>query len=191
MLFENELGKTPASEIKSVIIYDGVYVERYRFKGGEVIHKEKLNAATFQLENALKLKTKDKNLLLGQLKRDLKFLVKMEAVKYQIHFTFRKNDRKFGNVFLQKTTSLQVGQEEKREVNPMEAREMRFSVASSYVGEQSLASRYIPNRFETFLEDHICQVSIQNYCQFSRESEIEDISLGRNQVFSINNPEVY
>ena len=144
-IYENLIGNICLKDLYALIILDGLNIVHKKFKNGIAISTEIFDISEYQMENVLKLKYKDKSLLMRVMKTDLKFLLAKDITNYQIHLIFSQNPQKI----------LKTSMENKSVNNPYE--EMNSS-------QMSLVNqRKCGLKFECFLEDYECRVSIHNF----------------------------
>ena len=147
-IYENLIGQIPISDMYALIILEGLNVIHKKFKNGVITSTEIFPSNEYQMENVLKLKYKDKSLLMKVMKTDLKFLLARDITNYQIHLIFAKNP--------QKSTYMKGSIDNQKSVNnPNE--DMITSQASN------LGAKKNGFKFECFLEDYECRVAVHNY----------------------------
>lgn len=139
-IYDNLIGNIPLANIYALIILEGVNIIHKKLKNGVIVSTEIFLISDYQLENLLKLKHKDKGLLMRVLKNDLKFLLSRDVTNYQIHLIFSINPEKV-NIQNSKTIN-----------NPLDC--INFS---------QINERKNGFKFECLFEVHECRVNIHNF----------------------------
>jgi len=142
-IYENLIGQTPLTDLYALLILEGLNIVHKKFKNGALISTDIFPCNGYQMENVLKLKYKDKSLLMKVMKTDLKFLLARDVTNYQIHLIFSKNPQKVNfSIDNQKSVN-----------NPFEE---NMTTSQASIKKNGF-------KFECFLEDYECRVAIHNY----------------------------
>ncbi len=199
-IYDNLIGQIAINDLYALIILDGLNIIHKKFEKGTIVSTEIFVLNDYEMENVLKLRYRDKSLLMRVMKGDLKFLLAKEVTNYQIHLIFSRNP-------LKNPMKTSIENHIKSVNNPFDDME----------SENSINVKKIGLIFECFIEDYECRVAIHNYLNthtnltknqmnysvsFNRknskngteinvENNLRKMNSGSNENFSQMNPDVY
>ena len=196
-IYENLIGKIPINDLYALVILDGLNIIHKKFLNGAMISTESFVLNDYEMENVLKLRYRDKSLLMRVMKGDLKFLLAKEATNYQIHLIFSRNPMK----------------------NPGSSIDNSVNNPCDDMGNLKVNMKKIGLVFECFIEDYECRVAIHNFLNTKTNLQrklmnsdgsfenlnskngteiygesrggLRKINAGMNENFSQMNPDVY
>lgn len=171
-IFENVIGKIKKEDLYSLIIFDGLTVIQIKLVDGNIKNIESFVLNEFQLENGLKLRYKDKMILLKQLKNDMKFLYKNNLTNYQIHFIF--SGRKNSDVFTD------FNYQRRKDYNRFE------TYIEGYICKVTIVNYLNKSKGNTLFVDNLSMKSVN-----SSNSGLKKGNSINAENFSIQNPENY